>query len=598
VIGLKQFPRAWRRLFFLCLFTLVGALMVSACVTPIRVPMTPTPNVVPTFTPTAEAAQNGSTDAASAATATPVAETEPATSAPAPLTVSISPLLNERETAWLLPLLMGINELDTESGPRSVTFLDRAANANLIVEFAPHSTAPANVILEHFFAPVVPFATVNDETSMAQLGARWRGEEDGGLIVPLEHLAELTAIFGAAPAAAVNVTGVDLIFDTLDATPQSIAIVPFEKLHPRFKVLSVDGANVLSNRLDAAAYPLAASLSVRGDVGADVLVARVADQAPERTNRRAEDLTTLMFTGVTAMSRVTALRMEQRGYTYPALIISDTLAAADITHISNEVPFLDDCVANPTENNLILCSHTNYWATLEAVGTDIVGLSGNHVNDFGRDGARRSITWYRENNIPIYGGGMNIDEACAPLFWEHNGNTVAFIAVLAFEPSFAWATEDQPGACHYYTHKQRIFDTIAEVRPQVDILAVELQYLETYNPYPTPQQVIEFRELRDLGVDIVTGVQSHVPQAMEPYAPTAERNAGIIVYGLGNLFFDQMWSWETRTGLMARHTIYQGKLLSTEILTTVLEDFAQPRWATPTERADILTRIFGAAPSR
>ncbi|MBI1296046.1 hypothetical protein GC175_13915 [bacterium] len=595
--GSKQLSRAWHRMFFSLVFTVTGVLLVSACVTPIRVPLTPTPNVVPTFTPTPDAtAQSGAEGAASVAITTPAAETE--LPASAPLTVSISPLLNERETAWLLPLLMWINELDTESGPRPVTFLDRAGNANLIVEFVPHNLAPANVILDHFFAPAVPFATVNDETSMAQLGARWRGEEDGGLIVPLEHLAELTAIFGAAPAATVNVTGVDLIFDALQAAPQSIAILPFETLHPRFKVLSVDGVNLLSNRLDAAAYPLAASLSVRGGVGADVLAAWAAEQAPERTNRRAEDLTTLMMTGVTAMSRVTALRMEQRGYTYPALIISDTLAVADITHISNEVPFLDDCVANPTENNLVLCSHTNYWATLEAVGTDIVGLSGNHVNDFGRDGARRSINWYRENNIPIYGGGMNIDEACAPLFWEHNGNTFAFIAVLAFEPQFAWATEDQPGACHYYTHKQRIFDTITEVRPQVDILAVELQYLETYNPFPTPQQVIEFRELRDLGVDIVTGVQSHVPQAMEPYAPTAEHNAGIIVYGLGNLFFDQMWSWQTRTGLMARHTIYQGKLLSTEILTTVLEDFAQPRWATPTERADILTRIFGAAPSR
>ena len=62
-----------------------------------------------------------------------------------------------------------------------------------------------------------------------------------------------------------------------------------------------------------------------------------------------------------------------------------------ITHISDEVPFLDDCVADPSENNLILCSDTDYWATLAAVGTDIVGLSGNHVNDFGREGARRSL---------------------------------------------------------------------------------------------------------------------------------------------------------------------------------------------------------------
>jgi poly-gamma-glutamate synthesis protein (capsule biosynthesis protein) len=297
------------------------------------------------------------------------------------------------------------------------------------------------------------------------------------------------------------------------------------------------------------------------------------------------------------MSRVTAARMESRGYDYPALVISDTLRAADITHISNEVPFLDDCVVNTTLNNLVLCSHTNYWATLEAIGTTIVGLSGNHVNDFGREGARRSLNWYRENEIPIYGSGMDVDEACAPLLWEHNGNRFAFIAALAFGPEFAWATADLPGACYYYWEKDRLFETIRTLRGEVDVLAVELQYLETYNPFPTGQQVVEFRELRALGVDIVTGVQSHVPQAMEPYGGAGEQ-PGIIVYGLGNLFFDQMWSWQTRTNLIARHTIYQGRLLSTEILTTVLEDYAQPRWATPEEREVLLRSIFNAAPPR
>jgi poly-gamma-glutamate synthesis protein (capsule biosynthesis protein) len=59
-----------------------------------------------------------------------------------------------------------------------------------------------------------------------------------------------------------------------------------------------------------------------------------------------------------------------------------------------------------------------------------------------------------------------------------------------------------------------------------------------------------------------------------------------------------MWSWETRTELATRHTIYDGRLLNTELLAMVLEDFAQPRWATPEERADILNRIFNAAPPR
>ncbi len=305
-----------------------------------------------------------------------------------------------------------------------------------------------------------------------------------------------------------------------------------------------------------------------------------------------------MMTGVTAMARGTAARLEREGYTYPAAVISDTLAAADITHISNEIPFLDDCVVNNTIDNLILCSHENYWATLEAVGTDIVGLSGNHVNDFGRDGARRSLAFYRENGIPIYGSGLTIEEACAPLMWEHNGNTFAFLAALAFGPSTAWVTKEEPGACHFYDHKDEILATVRELADQVDIVSVELQYLETYNPFPTPLQVREFRELREAGADIVTGVQSHVPQAIEPYGNHDEAGPGIIAYGLGNLFFDQMWSWETRTELLTRHAIYDGRLLNTKILTAVLEDYAQPRWAEPEEREDILTRIFRAAPDR
>ncbi|MCB0078160.1 MAG: CapA family protein, partial [Anaerolineales bacterium] len=117
-------------------------------------------------------------------------------------------------------------------------------------------------------------------------------------------------------------------------------------------------------------------------------------------------------------------------------------------------------------------------------------------------------------------------------------------------------------------------------------------------PYPIDLQIEEFRELREAGADIVTGVQSHVPQAAEPYGNQDEGGAGIIMYGLGNLFFDQMFSWETRSELLARHTIYDGKLLNTEILTAALENYAQPRWTSAEERADILTRIFDAAPPR
>ena len=384
---------------------------------------------------------------------------------------------------------------------------------------------------------------------------------------------------------------------TLEAEEGAVGVLPFDQLDPRSKVLSVDGSDILSNQLDPATYPLAVALTSDGPEAAALRDDLQKALAPA-TNRDPSKLTTLIMTGVTAMTRMTALKMEQKGYTYPAEIIADTLKAADITHVSNEVPFIEGCKVNATPNNLTMCSDYTYWAALEAIGTDIVGLSGNHVNDFGRDGARESIQFYRDNKIPIYGSGLNVDEACAPLMWEHNGNTFAFVAALAFDPEFAWATDTQPGACYYYNHKERVLAMVSELSQKVDIVAVELQYYETYQPNPTDRQVEEFRELRAAGADIVTGVQSHVPQAMEPYGTDDAGGPGMIVYGLGNLFFDQMWSWETRTELYVRHTIYDGRTLSAEILTGVLEDYAQPRWATSEERAEILSRIYGGAPAR
>ncbi len=514
------------------------------------------------------------------------------------VTVSIDPALPERYYNRLLSLLVyRVKTLETADGLKKVLLLDRGSQADVSIELLPRSAAGAGSIYARFYAPVAAFATVPDDVALTELTARWHGSGDGPLAIAQEYKAELASLLGGEMSPSVIVTGTAGILALVEADPKTLGIVPFDRLHPRFKVLSVDGVNVLDNRLDPSLYGLAASVAATGPYAAELAVT-LTPRVTNPSNREAERLSTLLMTGVTAMTRVTAAKMERYGYDYPARVISPTLAAADITHISNEVPFIEGCVVNASQDNLTMCSDTTYWAALEAVGTDIVGLSGNHVNDFGRDGARASIGWYRENGIAIYGSGLNVEEACTPLFWEHNGNRFAFIASLAFGPSFAWATDDLPGACYYYDHKEQIFETIQKIRSEVDVIAVELQYLETYNPYPTSQQVTEFRELREQGVDIVTGVQSHVPQAFEVYGPEGLHRPGAIVYGLGNLFFDQMWSWQTRTELMARHTIYRGRVISTEILTAVLEDYAQPRWATETERAGLLRTIFDAAPAR
>lgn len=575
---------------------LLAATMLAGCTDPVALaqarrqpPIPPAPYFV---TPVAQATVQPTRTPRAAATAT-VYPTPRPVALNGPVTLGIDPALPE-EIAW--PLLAQLNQIDAiqaANGAYPLRILDQPENAGTTIAPVAWRTAQ-HPIADRVFAVAAPFATVQDDIALEEVQRRWRGEGDAPLWAAPTVAALLAPVLGSGT---VQEMALDDLLDRLEATPGALAVVPFDVLHPRFKVLTVDGVNVLDNRLDLAAYPLAVALDVRGDA-APLLAYELRDLVDPRTNRDPARLTTLVMTGVTAMSRGTAAAIEENGVLYPAQVLSATLAAADITHVSNEVPFLDDCLVNNTLNNLVLCSHTDYWQTLEAIGTDIVGLSGNHVNDFGREGARRSLQFYRDHDIPIYGSGLTVDEACAPLLWEDHGNTIAFVAALAFGPPTAWVTDEEPGACYYYDHKERVLALVEKLAQEVDIVAVELQYLEEYTPWPTDQQVVEFRELREAGADIVTGVQSHVPQAWEPYASADPGGAGIIVYGLGNLFFDQMWSWETRTGLIARHTLYAGRVLSTEVLTTVLENYAQPRWATPEERAEILSRVFAAAPPR
>ena len=511
-----------------------------------------------------------------------------------PVTVGLGASVPDAWAPALLAALSQATEVQTTAGPLPLRLLDQPqlAASEVLILPAAQATEP---LATRVYAVVAPFVTIRDDITLAELAAAWQGSEGVAPLFVTAEAADLLPVVLGNRAAEI-VPDAEML-GRLQATPGALGVVPFDQIDPLYKVLTVDGANVLSNRFDERGYPLAVALSVEGQ-GSSAVRPLLRNVVQPATNRDASRLTQLVMTGVTAMSRVTALRMDQKGFDYPAQVISDVFAAADITHISNEVPFLDDCVANPAENNLILCSDTDYWATLEAMGTDIVGLSGNHVNDFGRDGARRSLSWYRDNGIPIYGSGFNLTEACAPLLWEDHGNTFAFVAALAFGPSGAWASDELPGACYYYDNKDLVLDLVRQLSGMVDIVAVELQHTETYEPYPIASQIIEFRELREAGADIVTGVQSHVPQAQEPYGAADAGGNGMISYGLGNLFFDQMWSWETRTELATRHTLYEGRLLNTELLTMVLEDFAQPRWATPEERADILNRVFNAAPAR
>ena len=84
--------------------------------------------------------------------------------------------------------------------------------------------------------------------------------------------------------------------------------------------------------------------------------------------------------------------MEQKGVLYPAEDIGDLLRSADLTHVSNEIPFAQDCPPpSPAPGLYPFCSDPRYIDLLEFIGTDVVEMTGNHVRDWGS--RRCCIRW-------------------------------------------------------------------------------------------------------------------------------------------------------------------------------------------------------------
>ena len=62
------------------------------------------------------------------------------------------------------------------------------------------------------------------------------------------------------------------------------------------------------------------------------------------------------------------------------------------------------------------------------------------------------------------------------------------------------------------------------------------------------------------------------------------------------MFFDQYYETpETRKAFIDRHVFYNGKYISTELITIKFINNAQSRLMTPAERSDLLTTVFQAS---
>jgi poly-gamma-glutamate synthesis protein (capsule biosynthesis protein) len=455
---------------------------------------------------------------------------------------------------------------------------------NLYLDVA-QSAPDAQHVSTWVYALVSPFPTLIDGVSTQELLSAWRGSPSGvftktPLLVEESTLKTFTSLWGEPASNAVQVVDAGELHNMAWNTMTAWAIIPFEQIKPTWKVLMIDGQSPIQKSFDPAAYPLTVSYQL-------ICVNPCQLPIEQKLSFRNYDpgkLTTVILTGVTALVRITAKKMDTKGITYPAEEIGDLLREADILHINNEAPFYGGCPEpDPHKPKLTFCSRPRYIELLTDIGTDVIELSGDHFADYDETAMYETFDIYDQYNIPYYGGGRNVGEGKKPLLLEVNGNKLMFIG-CGYKTIYSSATDTKPGAvpCDF----DYMVEQIKIYRSQGYLPIVTFQYNEFDTPEARPQQVLDFRVMAEAGAVIVSGSQAHVSQVMEFHQDA------FIHYGLGNLFFDQMSVNLTRRAFLDRHVFYDGRYLGVELITTFLEDYARPRYMTEAERTQFLTEYF------
>lgn len=503
-----------------------------------------------------------------------------------PPTAAPTPIVLNAAQVWASPAVPSLlHEVFHNWGFQIV---DQGQNTtNLYVDVVPHGEGEQHVST-WTYALVAPFPTIVDDVSTKELMDVWTGASSAtyaGMKILMEQstLETFKKLWGEPASGVVIVLPADQLLQTAWDDVYVWAIIPFEKIEPKWKVLMVDGQSPIQKAFDPSKYSLIADYQLMCSETCEL------PDVPEFSyqNRDPKKMTTVIMTGVTALVRATAKTMDMKGVLYPGEAIRDILREADILHINNEVPFFSGCPdPDPKQAKQVFCSATRYIDLLTDIGTDVMELSGDHFADYHEVAMYETLDIYNKYKIPYYGGGRNVEDGRKPLFMEVNGNKIMFIG-CNYKTIYASATDTIPGAvpCDFdYMTKQ-----ITEYRAQGWMPISTFQYHEFDTAEARPQQKLDFRRMADAGAVVVSGSQAHVPQVMEFYQDA------FIHYGLGNLFFDQMGGNGTKikqNEFIDRHVFYDGRYLGVEILTAFLEDYSRPRPMTELERDRFLTSYF------
>jgi Bacterial capsule synthesis protein PGA_cap len=201
------------------------------------------------------------------------------------------------------------------------------------------------------------------------------------------------------------------------------------------------------------------------------------------------------------------------------------LIEADVSIANLEVGLASD-----DNGNGMVCGNRDLFMQIhEAAPFTAYSFANNHVCDAGRDELGKTFDILESKNIPYVGGGRNETEAESPLFLECKGVKLGILAFAQREKQIV--DGDNPGANELIADK--VLAAAEKLIPLCDVPIVIMHEGYEFMDFPRLQFMELCRKLAKIGIKLVIGHHSHVPQGIEKI------DDSLIFYSLGNFLFYQ-----------------------------------------------------------
>ena len=284
---------------------------------------------------------------------------------------------------------------------------------------------------------------------------------------------------------------------------------------------------------------------------------------------------TLLVTGDVIPARgVNYYATARHDFLWPFRPTADYTKNADITNINLEAPLFAGCRVDPGPS-FTFCGDARFVNGLTLMGADVVNLANNHLSNYGAEGITLTDQLLHQHGMQTSGLGP-----------------VAVIDVRGIK--FGFIGFNGVGRA---IDKTALKQGIARARQLADIVVVQFHWGKEYERLPkadpgvpTPDDPVAIaHNTIDWGADIVIGNHPHWYQGVEVY------HGKLITYAHGNFVFDQMWSEETREGIIGTYTFYGTQLVAASWKAYRIYDYGQPVFMNARDNATALQTMEAAS---